>query len=69
MSILSRYYHKKYMQRTLTNRMSCYGQTDLSDITQEVNEVRSALSAINETYESAASGFFASAGQIVQVTE
>ncbi|MCR5260813.1 MAG: hypothetical protein K6C94_03140 [Candidatus Gastranaerophilales bacterium] len=70
MSILSRYYYKKYMQRTLSNRMAnAYGNADLNDITQEVNEVRSALSAINESYESAASGFFASSGQLIQVTE
>ena len=57
------------MQRALISRMSCYGQSDLNDITQEVNEIRSALSAINETYESAASGFFASSGQLIQATE
>lgn len=69
MSILSRYYYKKYMVKTLTNRMSCYGGGDLKDIAQEVNDVRSMLSTINETYESAAAGFFASAGQVVPIEQ
>lgn len=69
MSLLSRYYYRKYLHRTLTCRMSCYGGNDLQDIANEVNEVRSMLSTINETYESAASGFFASSGEIIQVTQ
>ena len=65
MSLLSRYYHRKYMYNTLTSRMSCYGTASFDDVTKDVNEVISLISNINETYESATSGFFASSGQIV----
>lgn len=68
MSLLSRYYYRKYMVKTLTNRMSCCGSPELDDIVKEVNEVRSALSTINETYESAASGFFASGGEVINTS-
>ena len=67
MSLLSRYYYRKYMERTLTNRMNS-NNNSLDDIVKEVNEVRSALSTINETYESAASGFFASGGEIINTS-
>ena len=68
MSLLSRYYHRKYMVKTLSERMSCYsGNEGLEDIVSDVNEVRTMLSTMSETYESATSGFFASAGQLADV--
>ena len=67
MSLLSRYYYRKYMERTLTKRMNS-NNNSLDDIVKEVNEVRSALSTINETYESAASGFFASGGEVINTS-
>ena len=67
MSILSRYYHKRYMMKTLSERMSSYGGNEgLENLANDVNEVRSMLSTMNETYESATSGFFASAGQLTE---
>ena len=52
MSILSRYYHKRYMMKTLSERMSSYGGNEgLENLANDVNEVRSMLSTMNETYE------------------
>jgi len=65
MSLLSKYYYRKYMVRTLTDRMNEQNQAGLEDITREVNEIRSLLGTVNETYESAASGFFASSGELI----
>lgn len=66
MSILSRYYYKKYMIKTLSKRMSCFG-CSTPDRKEEpmMGTSRSLLTAIDESYESAASGFFASSGQLV----
>ena len=60
MSLLSKFFHRKYMIKTLTERMN---QTEKDQ--QETKPTHSRLSAINETYESAANGFFASSGEIV----
>lgn len=60
MSLLSKYYYRKYMVRTLTRRMN-----DEEEFPQFKNAPAdySLLSTMDETYESAASGFFASAGE------
>ena len=68
MSLLSRYYHRKYMVKTLSERMSNYtGNEGIENLANDVNEVRSLLSTVNETYESATSGFFASSGQLIDL--
>jgi len=62
MSLLSRYYYKKFMLKTLSDRMN-----NLDEVTNTIIEndkFRSRLSVSNETYESAAYGLFASAGEI-----
>ncbi len=64
MSLLSKYYYRRYMVKTLTNRVNKY-EEGLNDIISEVNEVRSVLSTVNESYESASQGFFASAGTVL----
>ena len=62
MSLLSKYYYKKFMVKTLTDRMN-----KLEDVTNSIVEsskAKSRLSVSNETYESAAYGLFASSGEI-----
>ncbi|MBQ2644373.1 hypothetical protein IJG14_02210 [bacterium] len=66
MSLLSKYYHRRYMLRKLSEESHDKG---LNNIKNEVNRVRSMLGTLNETYASAASGFFASAGEIVPQME
>ncbi len=66
MSLLARYYYKKYMVRTLTDRMN--NVEDMMDnIVSEAGRMRSLLSS-NETYESAAYGLFASSGELCEAT-
>lgn len=67
MSLLPKYFYRRYMLRTLENRnldsvilINSEGETDNS------MPMKSLLSTINETYESAASGFFASSGNLVK---
>lgn len=65
MSLLSKYYYRKYMVRTLTNRMNEVQEEPLNDIINEVNQIRSLLGTLNETYESAAQGYFATSGEVL----
>jgi len=65
MSLLSKYYYKKFMIKTLTDRMNKTEETQKYDINDGV--MASRLSLSNETFESAAYGIFASAGEICSV--
>lgn len=63
MSLLSKYYYRKYMVRTLTRRMN--DEKDFPNL-QNIPSDYSLLSTMDETYESATSGFFASAGEKIE---
>lgn len=65
MSLLSKYYYRRYMERTLTARMNNQEEELLNDIVSEVNQIRSLLGTINETYESATQGYFATSGEVL----
>ena len=65
MSLLSKYYYKKFMMKTLTDRMN--RTEEITDDTVQTQNIISRLSLSNETYESAAHGIFASAGEICSV--
>lgn len=60
MSLLSKYYYRKYMVRTLTRRMN---DEEENPILPNGLSNGSLLSTMDETYESATSGFFASSGE------
>lgn len=60
MSLLSKFYHRRYMKKTLEQR----AKNIENDIDENVDMKRSLLST-DETYESANSGFFASAGEVI----
>lgn len=64
MSLLSQYYNRKYMVKTLSARANFQQDEQNYDIINEVSKIRSLLSNINETYESAAQGFFATSGEV-----
>ena len=62
MSLLSKYYYKKFMIKTLSSRIrNAGGDTEMTDVS---DRSRSRLSLHNETYESAAFGLFASSGEV-----
>lgn len=63
MSLLSKYYYRKYMIKTLTRRMN--EEEEFPEI-QDRPSNYSMLSTMDETYESATSGFFASAGEEIK---
>ena len=63
MSLLSKYYYRKYMVRTLTRRMN--DEEEFPNL-QNVPSNYSLLSTMDETYESATSGFFASSGEKIE---
>jgi len=60
MSLLSKFYHRRYMRKTLEQR----ARNLENDIDENLDIKRSLLST-DETYESANSGFFASAGEVI----
>lgn len=64
MSLLSQYYKRQYMIKTLSAREQLQQDEQNYNIENEVNRVRSLLSNINETYESAAQGYFATSGEL-----
>lgn len=66
MSLLSKYYYRKYMVRTLTRRMN--DEEEFPNL-QNVPSNYSLLSTMDETYESAASGFFACSGEKIEQEE
>ena len=65
MSLLSKYYYKKFMIKTLTDRMN--KTEEMTDNVSKTTDIMSRLSLSNETYESDAYGIFASAGEICSV--
>lgn len=64
MSLLARFYHRRYIRKTLENRAR-NEQNNVDDSNDNIITKRSLLS-LGETYESATSGFFASAGEVVE---
>lgn len=61
MSLLPRYYYRKYMIKTLTNRYNGVEE----DFSKFPNQRYSLLGTLDETYESASKGFFASSGETI----
>lgn len=62
MSLLSKYYYKKYMRKTLTDRMN--GTEEVTNVIKEKHHLSFTSTFSNETYESATYGFFAMAGNV-----
>lgn len=65
MSLLSKYYHRRYMKKTLEARAK-NAENNVEESIDNNSPRRSLLSS-DETYESATSGFFASAGEPVDM--
>lgn len=63
MSLLSKYYYKKYMMKTLADRVSDTVKDDMIDIIKRSSN----YSLHHESYESATKGFFASSGNLTEV--
>lgn len=63
MSLLARYYHRRYIRKTLEDRERNI-KNSVDNSNDNMITKRSLLSS-GETYESATSGFFASAGEVV----
>jgi len=62
MSLLSKYYYKKFMVKTLSDRVK--NVNEVTDVITISRHGKSRLSLFNETYESAAFGLFASSGDV-----
>ena len=68
MNLLPKYYYRKYIDKVLKFRIS-HPDENINVIAIDVNNnvrLKSLLNVINETYESATNGFFASSGNILQ---
>jgi len=65
MSLLSKYYYKRFMIKTLSDRMN--HTEEVTNAITEGTKMKSRYSLSNETYESAAYGLFASSGEICAV--
>lgn len=61
MSLLSKFYYRRYMRKTLEER----ALNKENDVEESNTGRRKSLLSNDETYESANSGFFASAGEII----
>ncbi len=61
MSLLSKYYYRRYMRKTLEQR----ALNKENNVEDNFSPRRKSLLSNDETYESANSGFFASAGEII----
>lgn len=64
MSLLAKFFHRRYMRKTLEARAK-NEQNNVEDENDNLINKRSLLST-GETYESATRGFFASAGEVVE---
>ena len=62
MSLLSRYYYKKYMMKTLTDRMT--NEDSINDTLLKIIKKSSHYFDKHESYESATFGFFAQSGNL-----
>lgn len=65
MSLLSRYYYKKYMMKTLNNRMNT--EETIQDTMSDIIKRSSRYITNHESYESATFGFFASSGNLTDL--
>ena len=62
MSLLSKFYHRRYMRKTLELR----AKNAENNVEENIENTRRSLLSTDETYESANSGFFASAGEVIE---
>ncbi|MDO5304597.1 MAG: hypothetical protein Q4E87_03360 [bacterium] len=62
MSLLSKFYHRRYMRKTLEQR----AKNAENNVEENIDNTRRSLLSTDETYESANSGFFASAGEVIE---
>lgn len=67
MSLLSRYYYKKYMMKTLTDRMT--NEDSINDTLLKIIKKSSHYFDKHESYESATFGFFASSGNLTDMNK
>lgn len=67
MSLLSKFYHRRYMRKTLETRAR-NAENNVEESIDNNSSRRSLLSS-DETYESANSGFFASAGEVIDSSQ
>lgn len=61
MSLLPKYFYRRYMLKTLNNRVNGVEEDRL----RFPNQRYSLLGTFDETYESASKGFFASSGDLI----